>query len=463
MMWILGAGAWVACCAAAAEDIYAKPAYRLTFPEAPISPDMLGELQGHDMIYRIMKMKNETYLCKIPLSNSSDSDNSSSEPETDDLAELDRARARGWDLLRPLEGECMYYISGWWTYAFCHNDYVKQFHQAVAPNGSPRYPPTEDPTTGSYFLGRKKAQQNKNRKGTDPDVYGGGSQDDPSVLPPKDVLQISKHKNLVHRFKSGSYCELINQPREIEIQFQCNPASGDRVAWVKELSTCRYVMVVWTPRLCYDLVFGSVREEEQETAKEIECRLVRDDSSDSTTPQLPEQQEEKKVAPPITTQTRVRDNYVMKYDSSDPDENELQQQEEDDRRFREVFEPTLMENLNDASLMLVPELQSELDQGALIRPDTGEPAGPDDDFNLEIEIVSEDGGSVLGKVEFRIREGVVSVAKHNVMGSSSPEERAKGRKAIPRRLLDELHSFVSGDETEDGNKQQQQHQPREEL
>lgn len=38
-------------------------------------------------------------------------------------------------------------------------------------------------------------------------------------------------------------------------QFHCNPQSADRIAMIKETSTCTYLMVIDTPRLCHDVAF----------------------------------------------------------------------------------------------------------------------------------------------------------------------------------------------------------------
>jgi protein OS-9 len=44
------------------------------------------------------------------------------------------------------------------------------------------------------------------------------------------------------------------------IQFHCNPQSADRIAMIKETSTCSYLMIVDTPRLCHDAAFQPPQE-----------------------------------------------------------------------------------------------------------------------------------------------------------------------------------------------------------
>jgi len=73
----------------------------------------------------------------------------------------------------------------------------------------------------------------------------------------------------------GTWCELIKKNRRIEVQFQCDPNGGDRIEWIKETTTCSYLMVIHTPKLCHDLAFVPVnRVGEGEGIHEIVCRRV---------------------------------------------------------------------------------------------------------------------------------------------------------------------------------------------
>ena len=70
---------------------------------------------------------------------------------------------------------------------------------------------------------------------------------------------IGEQRYLVQKMGGGTWCELIKKNRRIEVQFQCDPSGGDRVAWIKETSTCSYLMVIHTPKLCNDLAFVPVK------------------------------------------------------------------------------------------------------------------------------------------------------------------------------------------------------------
>jgi len=78
---------------------------------------------------------------------------------------------------------------------------------------------------------------------------------------------------LSERLGHGTVCDLTGRPREIEVQYHCATGGVDRIAWIREVTTCRYLMVVHTPRLCGDVAF---KAEGKGEAREIVCREVRE-------------------------------------------------------------------------------------------------------------------------------------------------------------------------------------------
>lgn len=46
-------------------------------------------------------------------------------------------------------------------------------------------------------------------------------------------------------------------------QFHCNPSTADRISLIKETSTCAYLMVIQTPRLCHDVAFLPPQKDHQ--------------------------------------------------------------------------------------------------------------------------------------------------------------------------------------------------------
>ncbi|KAM0798226.1 glucosidase II beta subunit-like protein-domain-containing protein [Usnea florida] len=230
--------------------------------------------------YERMILHNKPYLCSIP-SVSPPSTNSTTQARaaSEETAELARATDRGYDLLRSMSGSCLYFISGWWSYSFCYNAHVKQFHQLPPGKNTPIFPPVEDPATPSYVLGKFGEVKNRFEEADRVDDTRDAG------LPPREgeegmTTEIqakgsSSSRYLSQKLSGGTTCDLTGSPRRVEIQFHCHPQSADRIGWIKEVSTCSYLMVVYTPRLCNDVAFLPPREEK---AEGIVCReVVRDE------------------------------------------------------------------------------------------------------------------------------------------------------------------------------------------
>ncbi|KAI4113785.1 MAG: hypothetical protein LQ345_005313 [Seirophora villosa] len=239
--------------------------------------------------YEAMILKGRSYLCAIPtVSTPVTNDTTKAKDKAEEAAELARATDRGWELLKDMEGNCMYFISGWWSYSFCYNTDVKQFHQLPPGKGAPIYPPVEDPSTPSYTLGRFE------RKQYPPSASQNRRPNNPRIDPPQDnAPSSSSHQNqrssatqlrakgdlryLVQTLSGGTTCDLTGRDRKIEVQFHCHPQSADRIGWIKEVSTCTYLMVIYTPRLCNDVAFLPPRENK---AVPITCEEVLASTSD---------------------------------------------------------------------------------------------------------------------------------------------------------------------------------------
>ena len=90
--------------------------------------------------------------------------------------------------------------------------------------------------------------------------------------PPKTELQVKgETKYLVQRMEGGTTCDLTGKPRRVEVQYHCNPHVADRIGYIKEVTTCSYQMVIYTPRLCTDAAFLPAKESR---ANEIVCRAM---------------------------------------------------------------------------------------------------------------------------------------------------------------------------------------------
>ncbi|KAI2602485.1 glucosidase II beta subunit-like protein-domain-containing protein [Hypoxylon sp. NC1633] len=221
--------------------------------------------------YEIMNIPPRRYLCAIPVIESPPAPNKTATElaKAEEARELARASAHGWDLINGLDGTCLYYMSGWWSYSFCYGQDVVQFH--ALPASVKSGPPMRDPNTAEYFLGRAPDPHSASRS-----ARRGQSSDKgqpASTAPPNAELQIKgDQRYLVQKMSDGTICDLTGRERTIEIQYHCSPGSTqDRIGWIKEVTTCAYLMVVNTPRLCVDVAFQPPKEER---ANIISCRAV---------------------------------------------------------------------------------------------------------------------------------------------------------------------------------------------
>lgn len=223
------------------------------------------------------------YLCTVPVLAPPPAPNQTATElaKAEEARELARANTRGWELMSGLDNQCLYYVSGWWSYKFCYNQDIVQFH--ALPSGVKGGLPQRDPNSQEYTLGRAEDQVFNIKKGnkkqqdrTDlqKEINAqhpiDGSQ---SPAPPNTELQVKGDQRfLVQRMEGGTICDLTGRERTIEIQYHCNPGSvADRIGWIKEITTCAYLMLIHTPRLCEDVAFLPPKETR---AHPISCQLI---------------------------------------------------------------------------------------------------------------------------------------------------------------------------------------------
>jgi protein OS-9 len=207
-----------------------------------------------DKEYERMLLNGRPYLCTIPhveaIKKNVSQESATKEEHENELA---RVADRGWELLQDMEGKgCLYFSTGWWSYSFCYNSQIKQFH-SLPPgvNGAPPYPPAEDLDTPSYILGKFEPKKVGGSKDT---AFG------KTESPVTEVQTRAETSFLVQKLTGGTPCDLTGKERKVEVQFHCHPQSTDRIGWIKETATCTYLMIIYTPRLCNDVAFLPPRE-----------------------------------------------------------------------------------------------------------------------------------------------------------------------------------------------------------
>ncbi|KAI1104819.1 glucosidase II beta subunit-like protein-domain-containing protein [Jackrogersella minutella] len=242
--------------------------------DADADDDNANDNQKIAESYEIMTMPPNRYLCAIPVIESPPAPNKTATElaKAEEARELARASAHGWDLINGLDGKCLYYMSGWWSYSFCYNRDVIQFH--ALPASVKSGPPVRDINTAEYVLGRvpdpHSAPRSSRRGQSNPS--NGKGQPESTNLPNTELQIKGDQRYLVQKMGDGTICDLTGRERTIEIQYHCSPGSTqDRIGWIKEVTTCAYLMVVNTPRLCVDVAFQPPKEER---ANIISCRAV---------------------------------------------------------------------------------------------------------------------------------------------------------------------------------------------
>ncbi|KAK4999156.1 Protein OS-9 [Elasticomyces elasticus] len=204
--------------------------------------------------HEILNLRGQPYLCSIPHVEFLDTaSNTTVVSKAEEKKELMRANDRGWELLQGMQGKCIYFVSGWWSYQFCYNEGVKQFHSLPPGRGGTVYPPQEDPSVEGYVLGvySGSASSGLNRKDKDEaDARDGSLETSVGRLETK-----GETRYLVQRLGGGTECDLTGRERRIEVQFHCHQSTSERIHLIKEVATCAYLMVVHTPRLCNDVAF----------------------------------------------------------------------------------------------------------------------------------------------------------------------------------------------------------------
>lgn len=174
------------------------------------------------LAYETMVLDGQKFLCSIPQIKPATP--SASDPTANDTLsrleeekELARATDRGWELLSGMKGNCVYFVSGWWSYSFCYGQGVKQFHQLPPSRGVPVYPPVEDPAVDGYELGNypeKSVGAGSKQAEEGPDDEGAEARE----VAPGELVQRGDSRYLVQRLGGGTTCDLTGKDRKVEVQ-----------------------------------------------------------------------------------------------------------------------------------------------------------------------------------------------------------------------------------------------------
>ncbi|KAJ9059057.1 Protein OS-9 [Entomophthora muscae] len=164
------------------------------------------------------------------------------------------------DIINSLKGDCLLMQAGWWTYKFCFNGEVSQFH----------LPTPEETKAGKgllvFVLGKFSnslpVPPPEEKVQTIEAVSGS----------PNTVIRPTPNKNiLVQQWGGGTACNLNSQPRSVEVHYMCIPDHKARIMSIKEPRSCHYLIEINTPQLCRKAFFA---EKSKPPVHPIHCAEV---------------------------------------------------------------------------------------------------------------------------------------------------------------------------------------------
>jgi hypothetical protein len=254
------------------------------------------------------------------------------------------------------------------------------------------------------------------------------------------VNTIGEQRYLVQKMTGGNWCDLIKRNRQIEVQFQCDPNGGDRIEWIKETTTCSYLMVIHTPKLCHDLAFVPVkRVGEGEGIHEIVCHRIvakgeiEDGGVGGVFSEGAGQQVfELPVAATDTTPGEAKTTLAMESTTATAENPNAA----DYLEF--ILSPA---PLPSAAKLLQEAIVSQIKEGTFRRPD-GEMYDPESEevFEYRVELIDEEEDMVFGVINVKISKGAVV----ETIFSLNEEGAEGGKDVLPEALRKELNDWLQG-------------------
>ncbi|CAL8335684.1 unnamed protein product [Lota lota] len=209
-------------------------------------PVILGQTQTDEVMMVSNKYK-QLYECRLPAQALRFHQDPASESEPESYAGPSVP-----DLLAPMhQAPCLVKTKDWWTYEFCHGQFIRQYHlegKAFLFSIS---------VQKSYFCESIIIDCHVHTLSTDTEIKGGilflgsyESEFDWSNETAKASKQHRLKRYHSQTYVNGSKCDLNGALRETEVRFVCEEGSGDYIARVDEPQSCRYVLTVHTSRTC---------------------------------------------------------------------------------------------------------------------------------------------------------------------------------------------------------------------
>lgn len=169
------------------------------------------------------------------------SNNTSSAKKQRDELEFDKLLEnnlqKGVDIILEDVKECIVFMSGYWTYNYCPEIGLSQFH------GNPK-------TTELYYMLGRSKKSSRDRE--------------------FQLLYNNFDYYISEIVESGDICDITGNPRVVEIQYVCGAAADSAtIQWIKEIRTCYYEVQMVLPKLCELEVLSS--NEEKKSSNPVLC------------------------------------------------------------------------------------------------------------------------------------------------------------------------------------------------
>lgn len=233
-----------------------EPKYRIEFhpEESPYHPD-------DDLESVFMPNKNgKNYLCYLPKVEKPKTGKLSAQQNTSNMIMESEKRVRVKtpdELLEILRDRCLIRQEGWWSYEFCYQQKLRQFHLE------------DEKIVQEFILGFYDEEATENYHKTHSDI---STLKDPRS---KDASQ----RYHAHQFTNGTLCDLTNEPRQTEVRFVCSEPRA-MISSITELATCKYALTVHAPMLCKHPLF----QEERPVWHTINCNVISDQVKETSKP-----------------------------------------------------------------------------------------------------------------------------------------------------------------------------------
>lgn len=205
---------------------------------------------------------------ETPVNIHSDADNTNNEDASSTIPNDVLPALTVDTLLTKLKGVCTQIHMGWWSYEWCHEDKVAQFHIRIDEHEKQKLH-LDDVTNLGTHTSRSIQQETDNDDDIDKATTAqSGTTTNENV----NVGSVKHVAVVIDKFEGGDICEETQKPRRTTVKLQCcslekmnrfknavlyhgKPVKSNIAAirLMQETSTCNYFLQVCTPLLCEGL------------------------------------------------------------------------------------------------------------------------------------------------------------------------------------------------------------------